>query len=109
MKKCPYCAEEIQNEAIVCKHCGRDLESRPNNDGVLYELSTGMITYKLYSNRLDEIRLGTKQTIFIRNITNIDISLFGGMSIHTSDGKKHKMNVLGKDAKTLRDELLKLM
>lgn len=27
MRKCPFCAEDVQDAAIVCKHCKRDLPS----------------------------------------------------------------------------------
>jgi hypothetical protein len=52
MKKCPFCAEEIQEDAIKCKHCSADLLAQASGDGRISSLPCKQCGGKMMKKRM---------------------------------------------------------
>ena len=72
MKTCPYCAEEIQDAAVVCKHCAR---IQPGTEGARLPASTPRFFSKSRDRNIEKPRCSRTSVQCCRGSAQIGVEI----------------------------------
>lgn len=79
----------------------------------LFQYKLAGMTITLFSNRIEIKRsvfgVGQTDTILIKTITNVESGIGKRFTVHTMDGKKHVLDISGKQAEELKTKLMDLL